>query len=204
MGERISILLNPRDRTILDDCATIHSLVIPGGFLPTFGRYFLRHLYDFFASSEKSFLIVARENDETLGFICGSYGVGSLYKSFVIRKAVFIGVPVCWKLLSRGTMRKVLEVVSYPVGEERDDLPGSEILNFCVSSECQGKGVGAQLFQESTKQFAKHGIGSIRIVTGSDQVSAQRFYEKMGATLVTTVQVHDGDDSLMYTYQIET
>ncbi len=202
MGETISVHLDPRDPAILADCATIHVEAIPNGFLPTFGSYFLRHLYDFIASSEKSFLVVAREDGSTLGFICGSFGAGSLYKSFAIRKLALVGVPMFLRLFRKGALKKVWEVVRYPTGEEHEGLPGSEILNFCVSGSSQGKGVGSRLFAESERQYRERGIPEIRIVTGSEQLSAQKFYERRGAELVGTLEVHDGHESRMYVYKI--
>lgn len=203
MDEAITLHLNPRDSGTHAECAAIHSAVIPDGFLPTFGNYFLQHLYDFLSSSEKSFLVVAREGERTLGFICGSFGVGSLYKSFAVRKLALIGFPILFRLFRRGTLKKVWEVIRYPTGEEHDGLPGSEILNFCVSDNCQGKGVGSRLFAESITVYRKHGIEKIRIVTGSDQLSAQRFYEKMGAEFVDTLEVHNGQESRMYVYNVQ-
>ena len=204
MSKTLSMLLNPRDHKILGDCADIHLQVIPDGFLPTFGRYFLLQLYDYLASSQKSFLIVSRVNDTTVGFICGSFGTGSLYRHFVIRKAALIGIPVLRRLFIRGTLRKIWEVVRYPAGEEKDDLPGSEILNFCVTRSSQGQGVGRSLFQALCDEYKRCGIQDIRIVTGSDQLAAQKFYEKEGARLRQKLQVHEGHVSLMYTLRIDT
>lgn len=202
MSQTLSTLRNPRDRKTLDDCADLHLQEIPGGFLPTFGRYFLRQLYDYLASSKGSFLIVAVEGNRTLGFICGSYGEGSLYKTFALRKGVLIGIPILMRLFRKGTLTKIREVISYPAGEEYDHLPGSEILNFCVSREAQGRGVGRRLFQELCEEYRRCDIDEIRIVTGSDQARAQRFYEHMGAQRKGELQVHDGHVSFVYTYTI--
>ncbi len=203
MSEGVTVLRNPREKSILRDCADIHMREIPGGFLPTFGRQFLIHLYDYLASSDKSFLLVAVREEKALGFICGSYGVGGIYKGFALRKALIVGFPVVWNIVRNRALKRVIETLRYPAGEDDGQLPGSEILNFCVDGSTQGLGVGGRLFEALCDEYRDRGIEAIRIVTGSDQVSAQRFYEKRGAREVSRIQVHEGHDSLVFVYQLQ-
>lgn len=199
---RDEIEIGPADPDDFADCAEIHIRTIPNGFLPSFGQSFLRRLYEFLATSPRSFLIVARSGGNTCGFICGSYGTGSLYRSFALQKFPFIVGPIFKNLFVKGTIQKIWEVVRYPAGEVQGDLPGSEILNFCVCEKSQGKGVGRHLFTALCDEYRSKEIQSIRIVTGSDQITAQRFYDSVGATLASRVAVHGNHESLVYTYQI--
>ncbi len=197
------LIVNPSDRRILKDCADIHMQSIPDGFLPTFGATFLFHLYDYLASNDRSFLVVAISDGVTEGFICGSYGLGSLYRKFATRKFFSIIFPIGRHLLRKGVLKKTLEVLRYPTGSVHDELPGSEILNFCVAEGMQGKGVGKKLFSALCDEYSAKGIRKLRIVTGSEQKTAQWFYESKGAQLVSRVQIHGGDESLVYTYIVQ-
>lgn len=203
MADLPEIKKNPRNKKVLSECARIHVELIPDGFLSTLGEYFLTQLYDYLASNQRSFLLVAQEDNTVLGFICGSYGTGSLYRGFALRKAVLIGFPLLLRLFKTGVLSRLIEVVRYPAGEVHQDAPGSEILNFCVVKDYQGKGIGGLLFEAMCSEYRDQGIEKIRIVTGSQQLSAQQFYEAKGARLLTGLQIHGGHDSLMYTYSIE-
>lgn len=200
---KISMKRNPVNQDVSRMCAEIHMQEIPDGFLPTFGVGFLSHLYSHIATSDKSFLIVALRQGEVCGFICGSYGNGSLYKSFLARNFIKVAIPVAFRLFSPGVLTKIIEILKYPAGESMDDLPGSEILNFCVSGTCQGQGVGQMLFRALCEEFHDKGIARIRIVTGVNQVSAQNFYISAGAIKVADIQIHRNISSQIYIYTIE-
>lgn len=196
------MIRNPREKSILLDCANIHIAEIPDGFLPTFGKRFLFHLYDYLASNERSFLVAAVRDGSVLGFICGTYGVGGIYKGFALRKGLIVGFSVLWNIARKRALKRVVETLTYPAGEDDGRLPGSEILNFCVDSDTQGAGIGSLLFDALCSEYRDRGIAAIRIVTGSDQISAQRFYEKRGARHVSQTQVHEGHDSLVFVYHL--
>lgn len=199
----VSLIRNPVDRHVSRMCAEIHMKEIPKGFLPTFGVGFLSHLYSYIAESDKSFLIVASTRGEVYGFISGTYGNGSLYKSFVVQKFFKVVIPIALRLLRPGAMSKIIEILKYPAGESMDDLPGSEILNFCVSGACQGQGVGQSLFRALCGEFHQKGIDRIRIVTGSNQASARRFYASAGATKAADINIHGNISSEIYVYTIK-
>ena len=197
------VLRNPSDRALLRRCAEIHLREIPDGFLPTFGADFLTHLYDHIARSERSVLLVALVDGDVLGFICGSYGTGSLYKSFLVRKHLRILGPIARRLFAPGVLRRVWEILRYPTGVVANDLPGSEILNFCVSRSSQGRGIGRRLFRALCDEYRDRGISKVRIVTGAEQESARRFYESVGASPAAVIQVHNGVDSVVFVYEID-
>jgi len=200
---KLSLMRNPVDREVSRMCAKIHMREIPDGFLPTFGVGFLSHLYNHIAESDKSFLIVALRRDDVCGFICGTYGNGSLYKSFIMRKFFKVAIPIASRLFHPGVLIKILEILRYPAGESVEDLPGSEILNFCVSGAFQGQGVGQSLFRALCAEFRQKGIGCIRIVTGVNQASAQRFYASAGATKAADIKIHGNISSEIYVYTIK-
>jgi ribosomal protein S18 acetylase RimI-like enzyme len=199
----VSTVTAPVDREISTMCARLHIQEIPNGFLPTFGVGVLSHLYQHIAESDKSFLIVASRGGKVCGFICGTYGTGSILKSFVFRKLLWIAVPVAIRLLKPGVLKRTVETIKFPVGEAAGEWPGSEILNFCVSRNHQGEGIGKLLFQASCDEFDRKDVSRISIVTGEDQISARRFYVSAGAVKVGDINVHGSICSQVYIYTIK-
>jgi dTDP-4-amino-4,6-dideoxy-D-galactose acyltransferase len=49
-----------------------------------------------------------------------------------------------------------------------------------VSNNCQGRGIGQQLLDESLRWFASAGINRIEVVTQGNNITAQRLYQKKG------------------------
>lgn len=186
------------------EIANIHKQEISDGFLATFSNNFLVLLYKTIATSKYSFLYVYKNNDNVLGFICGCTDTQRLYLDFIKRTGFKTVLYIIPKLFSPKTIVKIFETLVYPNREVNRDLPESEILNFCVSGRTQGKGIGKKLFSSLIEEFKSLGISEIKIVTGQNQVSAQRFYEKIGARKVADIQIHKETDSIIYTYKFET
>lgn len=183
--------------------AQIHREEISEGFLSTLGDKFLVVLYRTLAQSEVAFLLVAKEEALVVGFLAGSLDTGRVYKDFMKRAGFQAVLMILPKLLNVARIKRVLETLLYPNKQKEEDLPEPEILNFCVSSEFQGKGVGGKLFREFCTEMKKRGVAKVRIVTGESQKSAQVFYEAKGAVLHKEIEVHEGAKSLVYLYDIE-
>ena len=182
--------------------ARIHSEEIRSGFLPQLGMNFLVKLYKCISSSAHAFLFAAVHNDQIVGFICGSTNTKKLYSEFFLRYGPQVFPLILPKLMNFNNIKRGFETLLYPDKKESLDLPRSEILNFCVSHRFQRMGIGKKLFFELIEEFRRREMHSIKIVTGFNQQSAQRFYEALGAQLLTHIEVHQGVSSALYTYRI--
>lgn len=187
---------------VFHQMAEIHREAISEGFLSSLGERFLTGLYRHLSGMENAFAFVAEEEGRVLGFIVGALDTGSVYRSYAQKGGLSAILTLAPKLLSPRRVARVMETVLYPGRKRNDGLPEPEILNFCVRSDQQGKGVGGALFQALCTEFARRGVGEIRIVTGEGQVSAQHFYEAKGAVFAMRTEVHRGTASRVYTYQI--
>ena len=191
------------DAQVFDQLAEVHRAEISEGFLSTLGPSFLRTLYQTLASSKSAFVLVSIEGNRVQGFIVGAMDTGAVYKEFFNRagfKALRFLLP---KLFSVARIKRICETLFYPKKKQSDSLPEPEILNFCVRSDLQSKGVGTQLFLSLCDEFRQRGVSQIRIVTGESQLSAQKFYEKKNARLAANIQVHKDSQSRVYVYDIE-
>lgn len=185
--------------------AQIHREEISEGFLSTLGDDFLTTLYKTLATSPVAFLLIAQsagEATEVQGFIAGSLATGQVYKDFARRAGPKAFLALAPKILSPARIKRIVETLLYPNKQKQTDLPDPEILNFCVRSTLQGKGVGGKLFTAFIQEMKERGINKVRIVTGESQVSAQQFYEAKGAVLAQSIEVHKGTASRVYVYTI--
>jgi ribosomal protein S18 acetylase RimI-like enzyme len=196
--------LTPQSSSIyFEQIARIHKEEIREGFLSTFGVGFLAKLYKAISQSPFTFLIAAIRQDCVLGFIVGSQDTNKFYKYFLTRYGLSALPLIIKKIFSFKSLRKVLEIFLYPQKIADKNLPNSEILNFCVTESLQGMGIGKKLFYSLVDEFKELGFDKIKIVTGGTQNKAQIFYESCKATLISQVEVHRGEKSLVYVYLIE-
>lgn len=204
MREDISIaeINGPATPQVFSQCASIHIAQITGGFLTTLGPKVLARVYRSIAASQHAFLIVAQQNEQVVGFVCGCFDTGKLYRDVICKNAFPFLIAGVRKALSLETLRKIWETLVYPNKEQPSGIPTEEILNFCVSPTIQRTGLGSTLMIALSRKFAENGVSAIRIVTGAEQKSAISFYEKIGADKVHEFEVHRGTTSYIYRYQI--
>tara|TARA_B100000029_G_scaffold13546_3_gene14128 strand:+ start:1186 stop:1809 length:624 start_codon:yes stop_codon:yes gene_type:complete len=199
---RIARLERGDARGRFEECARIHAEVIPGGFLVRLGRRFLSALYRHLAGSRHAFLIAALRREEVVGFIVGCEDTRRLYREFLLRNPFPVACAMAGLVFSPSAWKRVYETWRYPSQKLEVELPGNEILNFCVATKCQGKGVGGILFDALCEEFQQREVKEVRIVTGGEQESAHRFYEAKGALLAGEITVHSGAVSRVYVHRL--
>lgn len=181
--------------------AEIHSQEIRSGFLAELGLPFLRNLYRTIARSPDAFIFAAVCDGCVVGFICGATNTGRVYKQYLLRRGLLDIWKVIPRILTFRRAKSVLETLTYPSRNRLAELPSAEILNFCVRGSSQRLGIGKRLFACLNKEFYQRGESEIRIVTGAQQITAQRFYESLGATKCQEIEVHQGSRSFVYLYE---
>jgi len=187
------------------ECAKIHSKEIPSGFLPTLGLSFLSSLYEFFSKSKYSFLLMAVEDSKVKGFIVISLNTKLFFKQYLFTQSYKNFHKIPFSIFGKIFILKTIEVLKYPFKSKKiktDFVSNSEIFNFCVDSSVQGRGVGQSLFSKAVNELENNKVKVLKIVTGYNQISAQKFYYKSGATFSHKVIVHKGEESMVFKYEI--
>jgi ribosomal protein S18 acetylase RimI-like enzyme len=183
--------------------AKLHASEIQGGFLTSLGTPVLARLYRAISRSPHAFVFVAEDAGQTVGFLCASTDTKRVYRRVVLTVWPTLLPVLARKLVRWSTVRRCWETLRYP-GETADpNLPGAEILNFCVDGARQGRGIGRALFAAMQREYWRRGIRRIRIVTGAGQQSAIRFYDKMGAQPAGRLEVHANIESRVYVFTIQ-
>ncbi len=184
-------------------CGELHAAVISGGFLRELGTPFLTKLYKALSRSPQSFVLLARTGGQVVGLIVGSANTGQLMSSLLVRHGWRFLPNMGQIVLNRRTAIKISELILYPKKNSFQNLPNAEIVNFCVATDWQGRGVGQKLFETLVGEFARRGVRQIRIVTGESQIKAQNFYRSVGAEPVGSVSIHTGQSSAVFVYNIK-
>lgn len=190
----------------LQQIVKIHRNEINQGFLSSLGDKAIRLIFSFAAASKTGILLIAKDiNSGTIcGFALGSSNTAAFYQEFLTKKFLIAAIYLIPKLLSFEKIRKIMETLIYPTNSDLRELPQSELLDIAVAANYQGTGVAQQLFYTFCQMLQTQEIKSFRIGTGKNLVKAQRFYEKLGAQKVASTEVHKGEESVFYIYDLPT
>jgi ribosomal protein S18 acetylase RimI-like enzyme len=184
--------------------ATLHASEISEGFLPSLGRPFLARLYRRIVRSRGSFLLVAHDGDEIVGFVAGTEHVRDLYRSFLWHDGAGATVAALPRIVR--SWRRVVETLRYPVGASPEragqarDLPPAELLAIAVIPAARGRGAGRQLVEALTSEFRRRGVGAVRVVVGAENDAALALYEHCGFVTAAVIEVHRGTPSRVLTW----
>jgi ribosomal protein S18 acetylase RimI-like enzyme len=183
--------------------ATLHASEISEGFLPSLGRPFLARLYRRVVRAPGSFLLIAEDGGEAVGFIAGAEDVRALYRSFLLHDGVAASSVALPRIVR--SWRRVLETLRYPSGDSEPadgarELPPAELLAIAVAPLARGRGAGRALVDALTTEFAGRGVRAVRVVVGADNDSAIGLYERGGFTKVARIEVHRGTPSQVLTW----
>lgn len=182
--------------------ARLHHTEIDGGFLASLGAEFLEPVYRAVASSPDAILLAAIANNSVVGLICGAVDTRIVFRQIVCRNFWSLALHVLPRMLSFTRLRRMFETLRYPSQRNTVALPEAEILNFCVASQQQRRGIGRRLFCQLMEEFHSRSTQRIRIVSGEHQVQSHAFYRGLGATEIGRIAVHQGTESLVFIYEV--
>tara|TARA_B100000900_G_scaffold395401_1_gene393752 strand:+ start:5653 stop:6285 length:633 start_codon:yes stop_codon:yes gene_type:complete len=193
------------NRSEIDAIIDIHRQELSGGFLSSLGNAALDILFSFAAESKHAILLILLDNHtnkKVIGFLLGALDTKKFYMDFIVKKFFIASLILLPKMISFRKIKKVFETLFYPTKKIHTDLPKSELLDIAILSPYQGQGLAKNLFYGLIELLTKENISSFKITTGESLINAQKFYEKIGAIKVDTVQVHKGENTFVYIYKI--
>ena len=181
--------------------AKLHQQYIPLGFLSSLGSGFLTRMYAFMANDDAAILLVAVDRGTVVGFVSGTVDVGSFYRRFIIKNILrgFVLIP---KLVTGDRLKRAFETLLYPRKNKAMNLPKAELLSIVVDRAYQGKGVAQSLYEHLKQFYKSKRVREFKIIVGSTLTPAICFYQKMGATKLTEIEVHEGYRSWVMHHQL--
>lgn len=182
--------------------AQLHYSTINTGFLSRLGVGFLSALYRYLIKNE--IVIVDRETNRVRGFVSCSVNADRAIRRFILNPEGVFRLVIA--LISRPTLLvSSIETLLIPAKHrsgQKDksdiELPKVELLSISVDPEYQKDGTGTMLLAELEKQLRENGIKKYKVVAGSSLEGANRFYQKNGFELVTTIKIHGSEISNVY------
>lgn len=184
------------------EVARIHMRCINQGFLPTLGEDFLTLLYQSIDADQNSALYIERKEGLVVGFIAGGRGMGSIYRQ-MLRRGHRLFVALLPALLCLRKLKRIVEIVGF--SHKQKPVPGcprAELFSIAVLESARGGGVASGLYDALKQHFAATGESAFCIVVGDSLVPAHHFYQRMGATPMAQISVHDGQGSTLYRHDL--
>lgn len=182
----------------------IHRQEIGQGFLSSLGDRTLNLIFSLSAQGESGVLITAMDpiSGQICGFVCGTTDTSAFYRDF-LRRHLFTGtLQLAPKLLSPARLWRVMETLIYPTRKIDVDLPEAELLIIAVADTYKGRGVAQALFYELVKVFSEKRVPRFKVVAGASLARAQRFYQKLGPAKRASIEVHRGQLSTVYIFNV--
>ena len=95
--------------------------------------------------------------------------------------------------------QKIIGYLSY-----RQIDTNADVLNFLVDTPFQNQGVGRKLFDHALLEMKIHGVNSLVLEVRVSNTKAIKFYEKYGATIITTIpNYYEKEDGYMMHMEVK-
>jgi len=181
--------------------ARLHAGQISEGFLASLGPGFLARLYRRVACSPGSFLLVADEEGDQVGFLAGTLEVGKLYRRFLLRDGVVAAIVAAPRLLR--AWPRALETLHHGRRETAAGKGSAELLAIAVDPRWRGRRVGALLVERFLGEIRLGGTGAAHVVVGASNGPAIALYERSGFEAVEAFELHPGTVSVLMRWTVE-
>ncbi len=183
---------------------SIHRQEISQGFLSSLGPKPLSMFFTFASVSKYGILHVAKSSidGKVIGFVLGTEDTAKFYKDFILKRSFKAFLLLATKLFSVERIIKLFETLIYPTKSKNIELLNAELLDIAIQEERRGSGLAQSLFYSFSDAIAERDICQFRITTGSSQDRAQRFYEKLGAKKIGELEVHKGQRTCVYRFDV--
>jgi len=181
--------------------AKIHREEIKDSFLGSLGISFLNNLYRAIIENRgNSFCIVAKEGNETLGFVAGIINVKKFYFYLFSHYFFSVALSITKKAFNYRAIKSVVENFFYP--KDTKNLPEAELFAIAVKGSMQGKGLGSMLINEFVKKMRNLGQNSFKALVGESDAKLN-FYTKNGFEVARQIKLHGDQVSTLFVYKIK-
>jgi len=170
--------------------ARIHRQALPEDYLPGLGEKFLEELFlPHLLQSPQAKTIVCLRGDRPVGFIVGCRDSGAYLRQLAAYRPVRLAAHI-----TRASLRdpkiffKTVETAF--LGSSSVENISVELFLIAVKSGEQNKGIGRLLVGYLAEEFSGTEDRFLKVKVACRNTQANRFYEKLGFTLVKTARQH--------------
>ena len=200
---KMTVTIDLAKKEMVSRIAGIHIKEIGQGFMSQLGVGFLRLFYEAIVASKDSFVVVALENGDPVGFMAGSVNMSATKKFFYKKYFIPVIFSLLPKLGSPKTVKKLLETSRYAGKESSSQfVPEAEIIAMAVSACWCRQGIATQMFSRFVEEMRIRNISSFRTLVGLNLEKAIKFYEALGFIFHSETVLHGGERSRLYVYEL--
>lgn len=160
--------------------AVLHVANISTGFISSLGIDFVETLYEAIAESRFGFGFVTQEKKEVIGFAAFTTDISKLYKTVILKKGIKFVFFLAGKMFSPKRVKKLVGTLLYPNKTKKMGLPSAELLSTVVAPRGRRKGLAGELIQKGFQECRRQQIDSVKVLVGTDNMSANKLYMKCG------------------------
>lgn len=167
----------------LKEIAKVHIKCFPDYFLTKYGEKLLSKYYGEYLEENDPF-VIARKDDEIVGFCMGHIGQSEARNAFLRKN--FVGMACKTLKLMLSFDREVYSRIKSAIFPSKGDQPEKDkedeayLLSLCVIEEMRGTGLSKQLVEAFEKQLLEKGCTEYALFAIEDNDRGIGFYEKMG------------------------
>lgn len=173
-----------------EEVAKLHILGIHTGFISSLGLDFVAALYKAIATSESAFGFVVLKADQVVGYVAFTTNVKNLYKSVIYKCGLKLAFKLAWKMFSLDTIKKISETLFYPSRVKKLHLPSAELISIAIDPEMRSKSIATNLTYRGFEECLKRKIEKVRVLVGSENTPANKFYIKCCFEFITQIDNH--------------
>lgn len=190
------------DKEIVDEIVKIHMDTFQGFFLTFLGKGFLKQLYEGYIEHDESNLIIAKHNQEIVGFIAYSSNISDLYK-FLIKKKLILFAR--YSLIAFMKNPKILFRLLSAFGKSEEVAREEnyiELASIGVKPEVKSKGIGTAMIDYLKQNVDFDNYAYISLETdANDNEYANKFYLKNEFILARTYETKQGRKMNEYRFE---
>lgn len=176
-------LIGPLRAANKSEVARLHLDYLPSKFKGNPGYHLLKSYYACLAQGDGGCGFVAFKEDIIVGYVCGIWDPARI-RSVVIRKywlnLGFWGVSqiIVAPEIIRSFINRLFNS-SKSFNSPNPEL-GYELRPIVVSREARGNGTAMKLVNQLIEDATHRGFANIHLITETDNIAAQKFYNKVG------------------------
>lgn len=192
------------DKSIADEIVKIHIATFQGFFLTFLGEGFLKQLYKGFIEHNESNLIIAKKENEIVGFIAYSSDISDLYKFLIKKKLIlFAWYSLIAFIKNPKILFRLLSAFSKSEEVSRNERY-IELASIGVKPEFRSTGVGSTMIEylKSIINFNEYSYISLE-TDAEDNEYANNFYKKNNFILANSYTTKYGRRMNEYQYTQE-
>jgi len=188
--------------SVIEEVVGLHMECFKDSFLTSLNSGVLTRMYENYVISELGRAYVYVSDGKVIGFVAGAINP-SVYSNQLLRKS---GFHVLWPLLKRvlNEPKVLVSMARRNFGgffrpDTSEDAYGKAALDvICVQQKHRSKGIARQLVRMFLDELRESGVSDIALGVSPENISARRFYEKIGLKHLRTHKHPDGEQVCIY------